>query len=396
LTNVKIAAAAGQYSATFAGSDAPATYLVSTVEALLKPASIETSLALADIKGGGAQYLIIAHDSLIGGLGELVAAREAQGLAVKVIDVAQIYAQFGSGVIDATAIRNYISYATRNLGTESVLLVGGDCYDYRDYLGSDCVSLIPSLYARTAPTVAFAPVDPKYADIDGDGVPDVGIGRFPVSTPQELSWMIDKTLSYEDDTGNQSALFAADEGFGADSDLILAPMSEVVTAEKVYLDALDITEARTKLLDDPTGLNTGNLRYVNFVGHSSTYSWTLHGLLTDEDAADLLNDTPMVVNQWGCWNTYYVHPVNDSLGHALTVGPHGAAAVMGPSTLTYANTERALGELLSPRLAAGMSIGAALTDAKQELAEQHPEMKDVILGWTILGDPELAVFSATE
>ncbi|MFY9975509.1 MAG: C25 family cysteine peptidase, partial [Chromatiaceae bacterium] len=233
MTNVLVKGTGGAYSATFAGSDEDATYLVSTVDALLEPASIEAPLALADIKSGSAQYLIIANGAFVDGLGDLVEAREAQGLSVKVVDVAQVYAQFGSEVIDPAAIRNYIAYAAHNLGTKSVLLVGGDCYDYLSHLDTGCVSFIPSLYDKTDPVVDFAPVDPKYADINGDGVPDVDIGRFPVSTSQELGWMIEKTLAYEDDLGNQSALFVADQGFGADSDAFLDQVSAALTAEKI-------------------------------------------------------------------------------------------------------------------------------------------------------------------
>ena len=394
MTNVLVKRSGVGYSATFAGSDKDATYLVSTVDALLEPASIEVPLELTDIKGGSAQYLIIAHGAFVDGLGDLVEARKAQGLTVKVVDVAQIYAQFGSEVIDPPAIRNYIAYAAHNLGTQSVLLVGGDCYDYLNHLDTGCVSFIPSFYDKTDPVVDFAPVDPKYADIDGDGVPDVDIGRFPVSTSQELGWMIEKTLAYEDDLGSRSAMFVADTGFGADSDGFLDLMSDALTAEKVYLDVLPVMDARDQLL---AGLNDGGLRYVSFVGHSGPRTWTFSGLLTDSDAAALTNEMPMVVNQWGCWNTYYVDPTYDTMGHAFTVaGERGAAAVMGSTTISYANTEKALGDLMSPRLAAGMSIGAALTEAKQELARQHPEMKDVILGWTILGDPTLQVVPASE
>ena len=42
-------------------------------------------------------------------------------------------------------------------------------------------------------------------------------------------------------------------------------------------------------------------------------------------------------------------------------------------------------------VAPGVSIGKALVEAKQELASVHPEMIDVILGWTLLGDPALVV-----
>jgi hypothetical protein len=38
-----------------------------------------------------------------------------------------------------------------------------------------------------------------------------------------------------------------------------------------------------------------------------------------------------------------------------------------------------------------MTLGAALLDAKKELAKTHPELADVLIGWTLMGDPELVV-----
>ena len=71
----------------------------------------------------------------LSGLDDLVAARQAQGWAVKVVDVEDVYAQFGFGIFDPEAIRDYVAFARGNLDTEAVLLVGGDTYDYFDNLG---------------------------------------------------------------------------------------------------------------------------------------------------------------------------------------------------------------------------------------------------------------------
>jgi hypothetical protein len=37
-----------------------------------------------------------------------------------------------------------------------------------------------------------------------------------------------------------------------------------------------------------------------------------------------------------------------------------------------------------------MPIGQALQDAKRELSQTHPELLDVLLGWSLMGDPALA------
>ena len=81
------------------------------------------------------------------------------------------------------------------------------------------------------------------------------------------------------------------------------------------------------------------------------------------------------------------------MGHTLMLaGTNGGAAVMGATTLTKSSSERALGDLLIPRLTQpGLTMGQAIQQAKSELAAVHPEMVDVLLGWTLLGDPTIMV-----
>ena len=38
-----------------------------------------------------------------------------------------------------------------------------------------------------------------------------------------------------------------------------------------------------------------------------------------------------------------------------------------------------------------MPIGQALQDAKRDLALTHPELLDVLLGWSLMGDPALVI-----
>ena len=37
----------------------------------------------------------------------------------------------------------------------------------------------------------------------------------------------------------------------------------------------------------------------------------------------------------------------------------------------------------------GVTIGQALQDAKSELAQTHPDLVDVMLGWSLMGDPAM-------
>jgi len=209
LSRTDVAGAGTGYRARFAGTNEAATYLVSNVESMLAPA-IRPARSVADITSGPAQYLIISHPDFIAGLGPLVDARRAQGLTVKVVDVEDVYAQFSNGIFDPQGIKAYVGYAIEKMGTEYVLLVGGDSYDYQNNLGLGSLSFIPSLYTQTDAIVKFAPVDPLLTDVNGDNVPDRPIGRLPVRTSAELQIVIQKTLAYQNKTYNRTAVFAAD------------------------------------------------------------------------------------------------------------------------------------------------------------------------------------------
>ncbi|MBI4817189.1 MAG: hypothetical protein HY791_13080 [Deltaproteobacteria bacterium] len=389
LTNLKLVKAGGTYSATFIGNGAQnGDYMVAVASAITQPA-VRAARALTDITTGDAKYLVIAHEQFTGGLTDLVSAKQAQGLTVKVVDVADVYAQFNHGVVDPEAIRLYVAHAQRNMGTEYVLLVGGDTYDYFDNLGVGSVSFIPTPYAKTSQFVRYAPADTLLADVNQDGSPDVALGRLPVRTAAELASVIAKTVGF--DGLGRDAIFAADKdaeiAFSQLSDGFADRLSGWNTAT-AYLSKTDLNSARNALI---SGIN-GGAAFTSYVGHSGPTMWTFDGLFTSADAAALSNTDPTVVAQWGCWNTYHVDPAYNTLAHKFLLGDHGAAAVLGASSLTQTASEQMLGSRVIDQLAQpGETIGRAVMIAKQQLAATRPELKDVLLGWTLLGDPALVL-----
>ncbi|MBN1304051.1 MAG: carboxypeptidase regulatory-like domain-containing protein [Anaerolineales bacterium] len=394
LDKIEVEASGDSYAVRFAGVPEEADYLVASAGAMYDPnfKLVITGAAL-DVP---AEYLILSHADFISGLGPLVQARRAQGLSVNVVDVEEVYEQYGNGIFDPQAIKAYIAYAAAELGTEYVLLVGGDTYDYRNYLGVDSLSFIPSLYAETGEFAKYSPVDGLYADVDGDNVPDLAIGRFPVRTQVELGYMVNKTLAYEGKDYVRTAVFAADTHDGAVSfkDIsqeISSGISAGWSVEHIYLDDVDVAAARGQLLD---AMN-GGTALVSYTGHSGPMVWSFSSLFNNADAAGLVNDgRPFVSMQWGCWNSYYVDPVNDYLVQGMLLsGEQGAAAMLGAVARTDSDSERLLGARLAPHLTApGVSIGTAVRDAKQELAQGGGAgLVDVLLGWSLMGDPALVI-----
>jgi hypothetical protein len=77
----------------------------------------------------------------------------------------------------------------------------------------------------------------------------------------------------------------------------------------------------------------------------------------------------------------------------LVNGDNGAAAVLGATTITLDSSDRLLGRYVTPWLAApNVTIGQAMLLAKQELAASGgASLYDVLVGWTVLGDPALVI-----
>lgn len=394
-------------------SSATGGHFVVVGPAGFKKLRLSTINNLADIKSGDAEYLIITHDSFKGmNFDAFVQLRQAD-YQVRVVDIDEIYGQFGQHVPSADAIHAYIKYAVANMGTRFVTLIGTDTYDYKNYTGQNSISFIPTKYVSTPGgflTIQQTPSDAKYGDVDDDNVPDVAVGRISVRTEQELGYVVEKIRDYQAREGYAGRIvIAADKedvgnqvNFTDDAnDLLQAiPQAEWRNAAagpvregwRAYPDVDGDQAAHDELI---TAINAG-VSVAAYIGHSSQTLWasTTPILLTSNDVRNLSNlDKPTVVTQWGCWNTYFVDPAGNSMGDQfLVAGETGAAAVLGASTLTTSNGERQLGLELNKRLyQPGMTIGEAVIQAKQAMALSNPGASDILLGWQILGDPALVI-----
>jgi hypothetical protein len=316
---------------------------------------------------------------------------------VRSVDSFDVYHEFNHGIFGPHGIAEYVKYAAEHMDTRYVLLVGGDTYDYHDNLGIGSVSHIPSPYRRVHEVVSFAPVDTAYGDCDGDGLPEVAVGRLPARTNAELDAMVDKILAYDDKPYPRTAVFAADAfyvekhlSFSEFSDAMISGLGENWTVHQAYMDDLGRDDAKEALI---SAIN-GGVALTSFVGHSAPTLWSYDRLFESSDAEELSNHLlPTVVVQWGCWNTYHSEPAYTTLGNAfMAAGDRGAAAVLGAAAVTDEDADRLLGSLLMPQLSTpGMTIGEAMTRAKLLAAAQMPWARDILLGWTLLGDPSMVV-----
>lgn len=394
IKNVQLRPGISGFRARFSGSSESAAYTVVTPDAWHHPV-IETPRPATPVLGPEAKMVVISHVDFLDGIEPLVEARRAGGWTVRVVDVEDLYAQYTHSVKNPEAIHLYLEDAYHHQETRYVLLVGGDTYDYHDHLGIGSMSFVPTLYTQTDDIVRFAPVDALFGDIDLDGVPELAVGRLPVRTSAELQDAIDKILLYDQLPFGSTAILAADvfdTGSGYDftftSEHMRLQLGTGWQTETAYIDNLGVDSARETLIDS---IEAG-VSLTSYFGHSGPSMWSFHGLFDTSHADALQNgNKPTVVTQWGCWNSYHVNPYYDTLGHRLLLSPgRGAAAVLGAATLTEAQSEAKLGTLLFQELAvSGRPLGDAVLRAKQRLATTEPDLLDVLLGWTLLGDPTM-------
>ena len=359
-----------------------------------------------DITSGTAEYLIIAHPSLMGDeLNELVEIRSADYL-VKVVDVNQVHAQFNNHNFGYQGIEAYVEHAVANMGTRYVVLVGNDTYDYtgNQY---ESRSLMPTKYVETklgGLRVTQTASDASYGDVNDDGIPDVAVGRIGARTKTEVGYVVNKIKAYRLREGYAGRILMAtdkdDLGTGINfssyaEDLIAAMPADWSGALRDDFRAFPEVDGHQEAHDKVIrGINAG-VSVVEYIGHSSEFSWafTTPRMLSVTERPGLTNiGKPAVITQWGCWNTYYVDPEGYTMGERFMLGgEHGAASVMGASSLTTAEGERLLGIELNRRmLNDGVTIGDALIAAKQAVAEKA-EHRDIQLAWQILGDPALVI-----
>jgi uncharacterized repeat protein (TIGR01451 family) len=381
------------FSIEFTGSGEPASYFVTASDSFLEVSEFRSAYSPVNIFDRQADFIIISHPDFISGLDALVKEREIEGLTVRIVNVYDIYALFNYQSIDPKAIRSFIKYAYEELGTKYILLVGDDTYDYFDYNQIGSISFIPSIYGSTHALVRHSPLDSLYADIDGDGVQDVAIGRFPVKSIEELEFMVAKTLSYKNKYSTSSVVFAADEEFGVisfkqQSDDLIQLFPKDWEISKAYIYDLGLENARDLLIDT---INNG-INFVNYYGHSSDLSWSFLDLFTINDAMGLTNfQNPTIYGEWGCWNTYSIVPNHKTLNDELLLsGSYGGAAVVGSVTLTGDEVHQLFSkqfveELLKP----GTRIGDAIKNTQKELSYFHPDIVDTFNVYMLLGDPTL-------
>jgi hypothetical protein len=305
-------------------------------------------------------YVMIVYDGFYDEALRLKNYRESSaggGYDVRLARVSDVYDEFSWGVVDPTAIRDYLKFLSDNADVPPThaLLLGDATSDYRHYLttGIDCY--VPTYYTGGS---SHWPTDFWFVGFDAVSQyePGMALGRLSVRSSGELATIIDKIERYETETvqgvwKNTAVLVADDEwkeNYGDENpplEYSHTKQAEQICREvlpwsldrrKIYLmeyefDALFKFKpaARAALVET---WNDGAL-ILNYTGHGNE-------LLMAHELVFIIDDIPKLKNidrlplffAASCRLNKFDMPGSDSLGELLVKSPIGGSIASIGST----------------------------------------------------------------
>jgi hypothetical protein len=364
----------------------------------------------------GADQIIVAPRHFFAALQPLVVQRQSQGLRVRLVNVDDIYALFNGGVFHPEAIRAFVAYAHANWpgpAAKYLFLVGDGNFNFKGHnpatYGEFTPTWIPPYRAFVDPTQGDVPVDSRFGDVDGDGMPEVFVGRLPAQTGAEVAAYVAKVLAYEAQPPADWQLHALlvadngqdyDEGFDRLLERLRILFPTAMTAQTVYMKdhcppALTRCPAATAALTQAWDAGAGLLAYA---GHGSIHRWAHEPLIFNTELAALTQNQALpFLLSLDCWDGYWMFPPKypapgaqdvRSIGEWVTtvLTETGAIAAYGPAGLAYATREEALARaMFTAAFQQGEFNLGALSQIGREAIHSYYEAET----YTLFGDPAI-------
>lgn len=389
---------------------------------------------------GPADYLIITHKNFLSQANRLAALHENNGLTVHVVTSEQVYNEFSSGMLDATAIRSFAkmfydrSAATPEERPKSLLIFGDGTYDPKNRVPNNNNFMLTYQVANSENHIGALVTDDYFGMLDdtdafaSSDLLDIGIGRLLISDNTMAKQQVDKIEHYMHNgsslystantncgTDNGASTFgdwrtryvqiADDEEFqfiGEDCEAQYDSVTNnypVMNCDKIYMDAYqqistaggerypEVNEAINDRMD------RGAL-VVNYVGHGGEVGVAEERVITVPQIQDWknINNMPLFVTAT-CEFTKYDDPDRVSAGEWASINPYGAAiALMTTTRSVYYEVNEATGRAFyanvferdadfKPR-----SFGEIIMRAKNEAGSSNNKRS-----FTLIGDPALQI-----
>jgi len=368
-----------------------------------------------------ADMVILTHPNFLSQAQTLAQAhRDKDKMTVEVVTTDQVYNEYSSGTPDATAYRWFMKmlYDRALLTNKSdlpkyLLLFGKGTYDNRKLRSDSGDNFILTYEADNSLVLTQSYVTDDYFsfldDNEGSSVSsdlmDIGVGRFTVTTSQQATDVVNKTIGYMNNQGKgywkNQICFVADDGdhslHSTQADSIAVSLTNKFPSfqiNKIYLDAfLQVVNAsgqsypiaKTRLLNS---IQSG-LFLLNYTGHANSSTWSNESVLTLNDIKLLANTHLPLFVAATCDFVQFDNQVF-SAGEEVVFNPIGGGiSILASSRPVYASQNFSLDKLFCETLlrkqnGEHLRIGDVLAYTKNSIGTEINK-----LAYVFVGDPAI-------
>lgn len=399
----------GDWALRFRVNDAAGDHFWLQAEnAIARPASIRLRPHLTDLRqpATGADVIIITGPALQQAAQRLAAWHQQRGYSSRVVYFQDLVDEFNAGIYNPRAVTHFLNWTQTNWPDPKphyIVLFGDGQWNFKGYNTAKyppSPNIVPPYLAWVDPWQGEVPDDNRYADLDGDGDPELALGRIPVNNLDEANAVVDKLTAYDEnkrfDYWQRQAVFVADYDpaagdFAAESDAIIASyLPDDLIVQRIYRNIThDSADAVRQAIADAINRGAWMLQYA---GHGSPTTW-MKGLGWTLDDIDSLHNAGKYpfISTYNCLDGYFAYPGTPSIAETmLRKADAGSIAAISPTGLGTTNVQAQFRATLMDVLFHDdvRVLGDALLIAKQRFYQQMGEHY-LIETMTLFGDPTL-------
>jgi hypothetical protein len=353
-------------------------YWAGTSSAYKTPASF-VRIPNTNLRGvtTGPNFIIITHRDFLAEAQRLKSFKEnlpgGDALKTFVVEVDTIYNEFGGGLPDPVAIRDFLKHATTNWPRASgqpapghVLFFGDASFDFKNILGIDR-NWVPTYQTPESDyQIETYGYDDFFAYLTPGDVVTVTIahGRLPVRSAAQARLEVDRIIQYESAPSfgtwkNLITVVSDDRNVNGEFDWAPNPEQAETLAEsfippffevkKIYEEDYPMVissagrrrpDARQALLDQ---INRGTL-VLNYTGHGNPKVWSHESILTKDDVVTQLsngNRLVLIVAATCDWGRFDEAAEQSSAEEAMVNPNGGAIGVISANRAVYSDDNAA-------------------------------------------------------
>jgi len=357
-----------------------------------------------------ADYIAITHNKFKSKSDEYAQfIAQNYNLETKVILINDIYDEFSYGFFNPESIQDFLK-ATHTYWQDpkpqDIFIIGGATYDYygnkHKNFGIDRVlNYVPSFGASVSDNWFVT------WDTTGAYIPQMNIGRIPVTTNEEFEWYFEKHRNYltqeYDDWNKHYLFFSGGDGDNQSEQDLLRETNQFVIDN--YTSSAPIggkTDHFYKTIDPKTNfgpylpeyiqnsIENGGV-FISYLGHSGTQTWD--NSITHPSQLKNNRDRYPIVSDFGCSTARFAEPDIVSFSQLFTLDDVGQClGYIGNSSLGFISTSISMPKFFYKKILAENihNVSEAHKLAKLEMLQTYGSTGVYALFAltnTLIGDP---------